>query len=344
VKKPLPAGGRPGITVRPMPLLEVAQLRTCYPVRTGLLGRVRLVRAVDGVSFSVAPGETLGLVGESGCGKSTLARTLLGLEPAAGGSIRFAGQDVTRARGPELRRLRRGMQMVFQDPFGSLNPCHRIGVMLDEVLRANSPELDRAGRRQRSDELLALVGLGVEHRERFPHQLSGGQRQRVGIARALAVAPKLLLADEPVSALDVSVQAQIIGLFQELQRRLGLACLFISHDLAVVEHLCRRVLVMYLGRIVEDAPAAELFRQPRHPYTRALLAAVPRLPDEAPPAAGAAGPPLTGDLPSPLAPPPGCRFHPRCPGATERCRRESPALRPAAGGAGGGHAVACHFA
>ncbi len=262
-----------------MPLLEIDNLTVSFPVRRGLFGRTRHVHAVNGVSLTVAEGEAVGLVGESGCGKSTLARTLLGLETAASGAMRWQGEEVLQARGAALRRLRRGVQMVFQDPYGSLNPRHRIGTMLREVLRANHEALDATGRETRIGELLRRVGLGPEHADRFPHQLSGGQRQRVGIARALAVNPRLLLADEPVSALDVSVQAQIINLFAELRRELGLAYLFIAHDLAVVEHLCDRVLVMYLGRIVESGPAAALFRSPRHPYTRALLAAVPALPD-----------------------------------------------------------------
>lgn len=317
------------------PLLEVEHLKTYYPVRSGWFGRRRWVRAVDDVSFTVAAGETVGLVGESGCGKSTIARTLLGLETPTYGAIRFDGHDVTRARGAGLRALRRGIQMVFQDPNSSLNPRLRIGTVLEEVLTVNT-RLRGGARRERLQELLALVGLGAEHAARFPHQLSGGQRQRVGIARALAVAPRLILADEPVSALDVSVQAQIINLLRDLQRRLGLAYLFIAHDLAVVEHVSDRILVMYLGHVVESAPAAALFRAPQHPYTQALLQAVPTLETGRSPANV-----LTGDVPSPLAPPAGCAFHPRCPWVQERCRREAPALEPAGGA---GHAAACFFA
>lgn len=319
-----------------MPLLDVEHLSVRYPVRHGWLGRRQWVRAVDDVSFSVAAGETVGLVGESGCGKSTLARTLLAMERPHAGSVRFDGLDVTRPRAAALRRLRRGVQMVFQDPFGSLNPRLRIGSMLEEVLTVNTPLRGRA-RRERATALLELVGLGAEHLRRWPHQLSGGQRQRVGIARALAVEPRLLLADEPVSALDVSVQAQIINLLGELQRRLGLAYLFVAHDLAVVEHISHRVLVMYLGRVVESAPAAELFSAPAHPYTRALLAALPRLDPEA--GRLPAAPP--GDVPSPLHPPPGCPFHPRCPMAQALCRQARPELAPLAAGAA--HAAACHF-
>ncbi len=317
------------------PLLEVEHLKTYYPVRSGWFGRRRWVRAVDDVSFTVAAGETVGLVGESGCGKSTIARTLLGLETPTYGAIRFDGHDVTRARGAGLRALRRGIQMVFQDPNSSLNPRLRIGTVLEEVLTVNT-QLRGHARRERLQELLALVGLGAEHAARFPHQLSGGQRQRVGIARALAVAPRLILADEPVSALDVTVQAQIINLLRDLQRRLGLAYLFIAHDLAVVEHVSDRILVMYLGHVVESAPAAALFRAPQHPYTQALLQAVPTLETGRVPANV-----LTGDVPSPLAPPTGCAFHPRCPWVQERCRREAPGLE-AAGGAG--HAAACFLA
>lgn len=320
-----------------MPILEVEHVSVRYPAAAGLFGRRRWIRAVDDVSFTVAAGETVGLVGESGCGKSTLARALLRLEPVAGGCIRFAGSEVTHARGRQLQRLRRGLQMVFQDPYGSLNPRIRAGAVLVEVLKVNT-ELSAPARRQRVLELLELVGLGPEHMPRFPHQLSGGQRQRLGIARALAVGPKLILADEPVSSLDVSVQAQIINLFKDLQRKLNLAYLFIAHDLAVVEHLSGRVLVMYLGKVVESAPAEQLFRSPRHPYTRALLAAVPRLDADG----KRVDSPPAGDVPSPLAPPSGCAFHPRCPLAQARCRRETPLLEAAP--TGPAHTAACFFA
>jgi oligopeptide/dipeptide ABC transporter ATP-binding protein len=319
-------------------LLEVEHLSIVYPVRSGWLGRSRRLQAVNDVSFEVATGETVGLVGESGCGKSTIARALLGLEKPCAGTIRFANRDVTRAAGDELRFLRRGVQMVFQDPYGSLNPRLRIGAVLAEVLAANT-SLRPLARQARVLQLLELVGLGREHINRFPHQLSGGQRQRVGIARALAVEPKLILADEPVSALDVSVQAQVINLFLDLQTRLELAYLFIAHDLAMVEYLSDRVLVMYLGRIVEAAPTASLFRSPRHPYTRALLAAIP---DVANTARRAAPNPLAGDVPSPLAPPSGCAFHPRCPLAQEICKRKNPALESHPGDPA--HQTACFFA
>jgi oligopeptide/dipeptide ABC transporter ATP-binding protein len=320
-----------------MALLDIEHLSVRYPVRRGWLGRRAWVHAVDDVSFAIGAGETVGLVGESGCGKSSLARALLGLETACAGRIRFADADVTAARGPLRRRLLRGVQMVFQDPYGSLNPRRRIGSMLEEVLAVHS-RLRGAARRERAVELLGLVGLEAEHLGRWPHQLSGGQRQRVGIARALAVEPRLLLADEPVSALDVSVQAQIINLLADLQEKLGLAYLFVAHDLAVVEHVRQRVLVMYLGRIVEAAPTAALFQTPAHPYTRALLAALPRL-DAARRHVPAAPP---GDLPSPLAPPPGCAFHPRCPLAQDICRRVRPELEPLAADRPG-HFAACHL-
>lgn len=319
-------------------LLEVEHLRTEYTVRRGLFGRPRRVHAVTDVSFQVAAGETVGLVGESGCGKSTIARTLLGLEQPSAGVIHLAGRDVTRPAGEDLRFLRRGVQMVFQDPYGSLNPRLRIGSVLEEVLQVNT-SLRPLARRARALELLERVGLGGEHATRFPHQLSGGQRQRVGIARALAVEPKLILADEPVSALDVSVQAQMINLFRDLQAQLGLAYLFIAHDLAVVEYISDRVLVMYLGRIVEAATAARLFGAPRHPYTRALLAAIP---DPSPAGQRTPPKPLAGDVPSPLAPPPGCAFHPRCPQAQEICRHECPVLLAEA--ADPTHQTACFFA
>jgi len=320
-----------------IPLLEVDHLSVGFPVRAGLLGRKRTVKAVADVSLTVAAGETVGLVGESGCGKSTLIRALMQLEtPAVGSSIRFNNEDMTRAEGDSLQRLRRGMQMVFQDPYSSLNPQLTAGTTLRETLRANFPR-DAAWRRERVTALLELVGLAPELALRYPHELSGGQRQRLGIARALAVEPKLILADEPVSALDVSVQAQIINLLVELRTKLNLAYLFIAHDLAMVEHISQRVLVMYLGRIVEEAPARELYRNPQHPYTRALLAAVPVPEPGRRPAALS-----SGEMPSPLTPPAGCAFHPRCPLVQERCRRERPELEPVAGDQP--HCAACHFA
>ncbi|GJD53038.1 Oligopeptide transport ATP-binding protein OppF [Methylobacterium crusticola] len=320
------------------PLLELRDVSKHYPVRRGLLRReAGAVRAVDGVSLHVDPGETLAVVGESGCGKSTTARLALRLVPASGGSIRFDGQDVTDARGPALRRLRREMQVVFQDPFASLNPRMSVAEILAEPLLVHGVG-DAGARRERVRDLLRLVDLAPYHAERFPHEFSGGQRQRIGIARALALSPRLIVCDEPVSALDVSIQAQIVNLLKDLQRELGLAFLFISHGLAVVRHVADRVAVMYLGQVVETAPKAALYGDPRHPYTQALLAAAPE-PD---PARRLARTPLAGDVPSPLDPPGGCRFHTRCPATQAHCRSEAPALRPRA--AGSGHAVACHFA
>ena len=259
-----------------MTLLEVENLKVHYPVRGGWLGRRQYVRAVDGVSFHLDAGETLGLVGESGCGKSTLGRALVRLETPTEGRVLLRGRDLATLAGRELRRARRDFQMIFQDPYGSLNPRLTIFTALDEVLALHSG-LDRAGRRRRAGELLERVGLSAAELDRYPHQFSGGQRQRIGIARALAANPAFIVADEPVSALDVSVQASIINLLEEIREETGTAFLFIAHDLAVVEHISRRILVMYLGRVVEEAPAGELTRRPFHPYTRALLSAVPSL-------------------------------------------------------------------
>ena len=320
-------------------LLKVTNLKKYYPARGGFLsGRPRaVVKAVDGVSFELRRGETLGLVGESGCGKSTVARTVLRLNEATDGEIWFGGEDV-RAMGREaLRRLRRRAQIVFQDPYSSLNPRMTVGQVLDEVLRVHRLAGDTRGRRARMLELLDLVGLAPDHLHRFPHEFSGGQRQRIGIARALAVEPELIVCDEPVSALDVSVRAQVINLLHDLQARLGLSYLFIAHDLALVQHVSDRVAVMYLGRIVEAAPARALFESPQHPYTRALLSAVP-VPD---PRARATRPRivLEGDVPSPADPPPGCPFWPRCwhPARDESCKQVVPPLEPV----GEGHSAAC---
>jgi len=293
-------------------LLEVRGLVKHFPGRSGGIGRPASghVRAVDGVSFWLQRGETLGLVGESGCGKTTTGRAVLRLIEPTAGEIRFRGQDVCAMDRRALRAFRRQAQIMFQDPFGSLNPRLTVGAMLDEVLRVHRLGGDRDGRRRRIAELLERVGLGSEHVDRYPHEFSGGQRQRLGIARSLAVEPELLVLDEPVSALDVSVQAQVVNLLEDLQAELRLTYLIIAHDLSLVEHVSDRVAVMYLGRIVETAPAAELYRAPRHPYTRALLSAIPR-PD---PGVGRAGRiVLVGDVPSPVSPPPGCPFHPRCP-------------------------------
>ncbi len=315
-----------------MPLLEVKDLVVRYKVRSHNFAPKRLLYAVNGVSFTIEAGETLGLVGESGCGKSTIGRALVRLEKPASGSIKLDGRELADLSGRALRRSRGDIQMVFQDPYGSLNPRLTILESLDEVLALRFCA-DRAGRRERAAELLEQVGLPPEALDRYPHQFSGGQRQRIGIARALAGDPKLIVADEPVSALDVSVQASIVNLLMDIQRECGMAFLFIAHDLAVVEHISARIMVMYLGRIVEIAPAHELVASPRHPYTRALLAAVPTL---AP--GGTRKLILHGDVPSPIDPPAGCPFHPRCPHAGERCRRELPVLTGT-----DGRACACFF-
>ena len=324
------------------PLLEVANLAKHYPVRKGLLRarRIGTVRAVDGVSFALRRGETLALVGESGCGKSTTARLVMRLIEPSAGRVRFDGQDVTEARGAALRQLRRRMQIVFQDPYASLNPRLAVGDAIAEPMAVHGIG-SAAERRAHAQELLRLVGLQPFHAERYPHEFSGGQRQRIGIARALSVRPELLVCDEPVSALDVSIQAQVVNLLRDLQIRFGLSYLLIAHDLAVVKHAADRIAVMYLGRIVETADKRALFAAPRHPYTRALLAAVPR-PD---PALRGRVRPIGGDPPSPLDPPPGCHFHTRCPHAEAVCSREDPPLRTMAPANGDSeHLAACHFA
>ncbi len=321
------------------PLVEVSDLEVHFPV-TGRLGPPgsRMVRAVDGVSFTIRRGETLGLVGESGCGKSTLGRALLRLQAITAGRITFDGVDIGSLRSAALRRQRRHMQMVFQDPYSSLNPRQSVGRIVGEPLKshrlARGAELDR-----RVTELLELVGLDSAVRSRYPHEFSGGQRQRIGLARALAVRPELIVADEPVSALDVSIQAQIINLLVGLQAQLGLTYLFIAHDLAVVRHISDRVAVMYLGRLMELAPAEELYDRPLHPYTISLLSAVP-VPDPEI-ETNRARIILAGDAPSPVNPPSGCRFHTRCPFVQpSRCRDEVPALRELVPGS----LVACHWA
>ena len=311
------------------PLLEADGLARHFRTRSGL------VRAVDGVSFSLARGETLALVGESGCGKSTTARLVLRLIEPTAGAVRFDGQDITGLPGAELRRLRRRMQIVFQDPFASLNPRMTVGACLAEVLSVHRV-VPRAAIPARVAELLDRVHLPAEAAGRRPHEFSGGQRQRIGIARALAVEPAVIIADEPVSALDVSVQAQIVNLLLELQRSLGLSLVFITHDLRLVRHLAHRVAVMYLGRVVEIGPTAELFAAPRHPYTRALIQAAPRLVPGRPAREDA----VRGELPSPLNPPSGCTFHPRCPIAEARCAKDRPALDRR----GGAWPVACLLA
>lgn len=323
-------------------LLEVRDLRVHFPIRSGVFSRVTgQVRAVDGLSFDVKRGETLGLVGESGCGKTTAGRAILRLLQPTSGSVKFEGKEVTTLSRAELRAMRRRMQIVFQDPYSSLNPRLTIGNMLSEALEIHNLARGNAAR-DRVAELLRLVGLSPDHARRYPHEFSGGQRQRIGVARALAVEPRFIVLDEPVSALDVSIQAQIVNLLQDLQQKLDLTYLFVAHDLSVVEHISTRVAVMYLGRIVELADRDTLYRDPRHPYTKALLSAVP-VPD---PDRRSGRIVLRGDVPSPANPPSGCRFHPRCyvPQADgtqlRRCQAEDPILREVTPG----HWVACHFA
>lgn len=321
-----------------MNLLELDRLRVHYPMKSGLLKRSEwVVRAVEDVSLEVKSGEAVGLVGESGCGKSTLGRAALRLVDATSGFVRFNGTDLTALRGRELRPWRRRFQMIFQDPYSSLNPRMTVGMILGEALDIHGLTPDRRERQRRIRELLHQVGLRPDQESRYPHEFSGGQRQRIGIARALAVEPELIVCDEPVSALDVSVQAQVINLLQDLQRERGLAYLFISHDLAVVEHLCQRIVVMYLGRVMEVADAPVLCRSPKHPYTQALMAAVPTLTSEN----RGERIILKGDVPSPIHPPSGCPFHPRCPVAEDRCRGERAELRPV--GNNPDHRVACHL-
>ncbi len=316
-------------------LLEVADLKKHFPVRKGLLRRaVGAVHAVDGVSFQIGAGETLGLVGESGCGKSTVGRTVMRLVEPTSGSIRLHGQDVTTLSKAEMRPFRREMQIIFQDPYSSLNPRIPAGDIVGEPLLVHG--LGNA--REREEQVAALfdrVGLRAAQMRNYPHEFSGGQRQRIGIARALALNPKLIIGDEPVSALDVSIQAQVINLLMDLQQEKGLSYLFIAHDLAVVRHISHRVAVMYLGRIVELADTRTLFANPQHPYTEALLAAVP-VPN---PRLKKRRRVLQGDVPSPIRPPPGCHFHTRCPYAEARCREEVPVSKTVAPG----HVVACHL-
>jgi oligopeptide transport system ATP-binding protein len=322
--------------IRVMSLLEVKDLKVHFPAKESAGGAPLSIRAVDGVSLSIEPGETLGLVGESGCGKTTLGRAIVRLIDSTSGSIYFEGQDITGVTGRELRSLRRKIQIVFQDPYSSLNPRMTVQDTIGEALDIHDLVESRSARRKRIVELLQAVGLDPIVADRRPHEFSGGQRQRIGIARALAVDPKLIVCDEPVSALDVSVQAQIINLLQDLQQQRGIAYLFIAHDLAVVEHISRRVLVMYLGKIVESAAAGELIGDPRHPYTQALISAVPQLESDGETKRIVLG----GDPPSPIHPPSGCAFHERCPIAeAPRCHNEMPQLRQLAAA----HWTSCHL-
>ncbi|HNG50646.1 MAG TPA: dipeptide ABC transporter ATP-binding protein, partial [Plasticicumulans sp.] len=314
-------------------VLEAVDLCRHYPVRRGLLQPVQTVRALDGVSFTLAAGRTLAVVGESGCGKSTLARLLTLIEPPTSGALALLGDDCSASTAAQRREAQRRVQMVFQNPYGSLNPRQKIGAILAEPLKIHT-KLDAAAREAAVRALMTRVGLRPEHHDRYPHMFSGGQRQRVAIARALMLRPAVVVADEPVSALDVSIQAQVLNLLLELQEETGVAYVFISHDLAVVRHIADEVLVMYLGRAVEQGPADAVFSAPRHPYTRALLAAAPRLD-----AGDSERVPLRGELPSPLSPPAGCAFHTRCPFADGECAQSRPAPRIV-----DGRLVACHHA
>ncbi|MEE8531948.1 MAG: peptide ABC transporter ATP-binding protein [Alphaproteobacteria bacterium] len=316
------------------PLLRADDLARHYEVRKGLFAGTATLRALDGVSFSVGAGETLAVVGESGCGKSTLARQVTLIEPPTAGHLTIAGRDVAGADKATIRDIRKNVQIVFQDPYGSLNPRKKVGAILEEPVVINTP-LRAAARAELAREMMAKVGLRPEHYDRYPHMFSGGQRQRIAIARALMLKPAIVVADEPVSALDVSIQAQVLNLLMDLQEEFRLAYLFISHDLAVVRHIADAVMVMYLGRAVEHGPAKTIFAAPRHPYTRALLASTPHVD----PAQRKKRVTLKGELPSPLDPPTGCAFNTRCPYATDECVRSRPELREV-----DGRLVACHHA
>ena len=321
------------------PLIQVRQLKKHFPVRQGLIfdKEIGSVKAVDGISFDIQRGETLGLVGESGCGKTTAGRTILGLYPITEGSVVIAGISLEDADKEQLKRLRRHAQMIFQDPYASLNPRWTVSAIIGEPLRVHNLLANEKARTERVHELMLKVGLSPRLINRFPHEFSGGQRQRIGIARALAPAPKFIVCDEPISALDVSIQAQVVNLLEDLQDEFDLTYLFIAHDLSMVHHICDRVAVMYLGAIIELAERNDLYETPLHPYSQALLSAVP-IPD---PKASRQRQRiiLTGDVPSPLNPPSGCRFHPRCPLAVERCKAEIPEWREVASN----HWVACHL-
>ncbi len=313
-------------------IVEAEALARYYPVRKGVFGERQMLRALDGVSFSLEPGKTLAVVGESGCGKSTLARQITLIETPTSGRLNIGGRDVTRITRAQAKDVRRNVQMVFQDPFGSLNPRKKVGAILEEPVIINTGKT-RAERKERALEMISRVGLRPEHYSRYPHMFSGGQRQRIAIARALMLNPYVVVADEPVSALDVSIQAQVLNLMMDLQDEFNLAYLFISHDLSVVRHIADEVMVMYLGRPVEQGPAKRVFEVPRHPYSHALMAATPHVD----PRLRRERVPLKGELPSPLNPPPGCAFNTRCPFATQECRDVRPELREV-----DGRNVACH--
>jgi oligopeptide/dipeptide ABC transporter ATP-binding protein len=321
-------------------LIEVRDLVKHFPIKRGLIfqRQIGAVKAVDGVSFDVVQGETLGIVGETGCGKSTTARLLCRLMDPTSGSITFDGRDIGTQKGDDLKALHRSMQMVFQDPYSSLNPRKTVGSIIADPFVIHGLYKGDGERKRRVQDLMDRVGLNPEHYNRYPHEFSGGQRQRIGVARAIALEPKLLVADEPVSALDVSIQAQVLNLLRELQRDMGLTLIFIAHDLSVVRHMCDRVAVMYLGKIVEMAPSDVLYTSPRHPYTGALLSAVP-VPVPDPTGGKRDRQLLSGDVPSPANPPQACRFHTRCPKAQERCSQDEPLLE----GKPGGSVAACHF-
>jgi oligopeptide/dipeptide ABC transporter ATP-binding protein len=326
----VPGGGEP--------IMEVRDLVKHFPITSGFFQRkVGAVQAVNGVSFDVMRGETLGLVGESGCGKSTTARLLLRLLDPTGGSVKYQGEEIATAKGSRLKDLRREMQMIFQDPYSSLNPRKTVGSIISEPFAIHGLKSGKGERRKEVQRLMDLVGLNPEHFNRYPHEFSGGQRQRIGVARALALEPKVIVADEPVSALDVSIQAQVLNLLRDLQREFGLTLIFIAHDLSVVRHMCDRVAVMYLGHIVELANSDELYAHPRMPYTGALMSAVPVADPTL--AASKKRQVLSGDVPSPTNPPQACPFHTRCWKAQEICRTETPVLEPKEGG----NVAACHF-
>jgi oligopeptide/dipeptide ABC transporter ATP-binding protein len=320
-------------------LVEVRDVVKHFPITSGIVmqRQVGAVHAVDGVSFDVLRGETLGIVGETGCGKSTTARLITRLLEPTSGSVAFEGRDISHLKPGQIKPLRKEMQMIFQDPYSSLNPRKTVGSIIAEPFKIHGLNEAKGERKRAVQELMEQVGLNPEHFNRYPHEFSGGQRQRIGVARALALQPKLIIADEPVSALDVSIQAQILNLLQDLQRELGITLVLIAHDLSVVRHMCDRVAVMYLGKIVELADSETLYTRPRHPYTGALLSAVP-VPDPELAAARKRQIP-GGDVPSPTNPPPACRFNPRCPKVQDLCRQEEPLLAPKDGGS----LAACHF-